>query len=59
MLQRRYTVDNIVQEFNKKDKAKLEKFRQKNCFFCKNKKTNKCEIRKDIEGEYKCIYLEK
>jgi hypothetical protein len=35
------------------------KFRKEFCSCCSNKKTNLCEIRKTIDGEYRCIYFEK
>ncbi len=62
MLKRRYVVDSIVQEY--KDKKKYEKkiellqFQRKVCKNCKNKYTNKCEIRRNIDGNLTCQYKE-
>lgn len=57
-----YNINRIMYEYkNKKkygQKIELQQFQRKNCLNCKNKKTNKCEIRKDIEGKLKCVYNE-
>lgn len=62
MLKRRYLVDSIVQEYNKKKryeaKREMQEFQKKYCLNCKNKKTSKCEIRRDINGDLKCTFNE-
>ena len=61
-MKRNYVVDSIVNEYNKKkryeEKMELEKFRQKNCIYCKNRNTYKCEIRRDINNNLNCVYKE-
>ena len=53
-------VNNIMTEYNKKKyyekKFKLEKFKKQFCDNCKNKHTNLCEIRYDINNQLSCIY---
>ena len=62
MLKRRYTVDSIVQEYNNKKryekKIEMQQFQKKYCLYCKNKKTDKCEIRRDINGKLQCVFNE-
>lgn len=59
MLKRRYTVDSIIQEYKKKkkykEKTEIQEFQKKYCSNCKNQKTYKCEIRRDINGNLNCI----
>ena len=61
-MRRKYNVDSIMQEYYKKkkyeQKTELQQFQKKYCLNCKNKKTNKCEIRRDIDGKLKCVYNE-
>ena len=42
----------------KKQKKELEKFIIEKCINCKNKNTDKCNIKKDIDGNLKCVYYE-
>lgn len=35
------------------------KYRKEYCRFCRNQKTNLCEIRRTISGECRCVYFEK
>lgn len=62
MLKRRYLVDSIVQEYKNKKKyekkIELQEFQRKHCLTCKNKKTDKCEIRRDVNGNLMCAYNE-
>lgn len=58
MQKRRYTVDSIVKEYRMKNKVELQEFQKKYCRECKNKRTNKCDIRRDISGKLKCVYNE-
>lgn len=57
-----YNINRIMYEYkNKKkheQKIELQQFQKKNCLNCKNKKTNKCDIRRDINGQLKCVYNE-
>lgn len=57
-----YNINRIMYEYkNKKkyeQKIELQQFQKKNCLNCKNKKTNKCEIRRDINGQLRCVYNE-
>ena len=61
-MKRRYVVDSIVQEYKTKrkyeKKVEIQQFQKKHCLYCKNKKTDKCEIRRDIDGKLKCVYNE-
>lgn len=62
MLKRRYLVDSIVQEYRNKKKyekkVEIKEFQKKNCLHCKNKKTDKCEIRRDVNGQLMCAFNE-
>jgi hypothetical protein len=57
-----YNVNRIMNDYNQRkkyqQKIELQQFQKKNCLNCKNKKTNKCEIRRDINGQLKCVYNE-
>lgn len=63
MLKRSYVVDSIMQDYkNKKkyeQKAEMQEFQRKKCTYCKNQKSSKCEIRRDINGKLMCAYNEK
>lgn len=57
--------DNIMQDYQRKKRyeanklrSEIEKFHKENCYNCKNKNTDICEIRKDISGKLKCVYKE-
>ena len=58
MNKKSYIASSIMQEYNNKRKAELLQFQKKNCKFCKNKHTNKCEIRRNIDGELNCQFKE-
>lgn len=62
MLKRRYIVDSIVQEYNRKKryekKIEMQQFQKKYCLNCKNKKTSKCEIRRNVDGDLMCAFCE-
>ena len=57
-----YNVNRIMNDYNQRkkyqQKIEMQEFQKKNCLNCKNKKTNKCEIRRDINGQLKCVYNE-
>lgn len=51
---------NIDMEYRQRKWFQEElKFRKEYCNCCINKKTNLCEIRKTIDGQYRCIYFKK
>lgn len=61
------TTDLILKEFKMKQKygkmnqreETIAQFQLKHCRYCKNKNTNLCEIRKDINNKLKCVYEER
>lgn len=57
-----YNVNRIMNDYNQRkkyqQKTEMQEFQKKNCLKCKNKKTNKCEIRRDINGQLRCVYNE-
>ena len=57
-----YNISRIMHEYNTKkkyeQKIELQQFQRKNCANCKNRKTNKCDIRRDINGQLRCVYNE-
>lgn len=61
-MKKSYIAENIMREYERKKryelKVELQKFHRQNCMNCKNKDTDKCDIRKDINGNLKCIYYE-
>lgn len=61
-MRKSYIADSIMREYEKKKryetKIKLQKFHRQNCINCKNRLTDKCDIRKDIQGNLKCVYYE-
>ena len=57
-MKRKYLVDSITQEYKTKNKIEYEKFRKENCFNCKNRLTDKCEIRRNINNILNCAYRE-
>ncbi len=60
-----YVADNIMREYDKKRKyeankyrKETEEFKRKNCINCKNKKTDLCNINRNINGELQCVFKE-
>lgn len=60
-----YIADNIMKEYRKKKRyeankirTEINKFHKENCYNCKNKNTDFCEIRRDISGKLKCAFKE-
>lgn len=60
-----YIADNILREYYKKrrykankERAELDLFKRKVCFNCKNKDTDLCSIRRNIEGHLQCAFKE-
>ena len=42
----------------KKDNKTIAQFQLNHCRYCKNKKSSLCEIRKNIDDQYSCMYEE-
>lgn len=64
-MKKSYIADNIIREYAKKrrykankERAELELFKRKVCSNCKNKKTDVCSIRRNIEGSLQCAFKE-
>lgn len=60
-----YIADNIMREYNKKKRIKINKqrtelelFIKKVCKNCKNKKTDLCHITRNIDGVLQCVFKE-
>lgn len=62
MSRKNYKVENIIAEYKEESKYKkmieLQKFEEENCINCKNKKTDKCNITRDINNQLKCAFKE-
>lgn len=64
--ERNPVIEDIVREENKKQRYQnlkkqgqtIAQFQMKHCRYCKNKTTNLCEIRRDIDNNYRCEYEE-
>lgn len=64
-MKKSYIADNIIREYAKKkrykankERAELDLFKRKVCFNCKNKDTDLCSIRRNIEGNLQCAFKE-
>lgn len=64
-MKKSYIADNIIREYAKKrrykankERAELDLFRREVCSNCKNKKTDLCSIRRNIEGNLQCAFKE-
>lgn len=62
-MKKSYIADNIIREYAKKkrykankERAELDLFKRKVCSNCKNKDTNLCSIRRNIEGNLQCVF---
>lgn len=59
-------IEKIIQEKSLRQKYQnykrggrtLAQFQLQHCRYCKNKKTNLCEIRRDINNNFRCEYEE-
>lgn len=59
-------IEKIIQEENLRQKYQnykrggktLAQFQLQHCRYCKNKETNLCEIRRDINNDFRCEYEE-
>ena len=60
-----YIADNIMREYKKKKRVKvnkqrseLENFIKENCKDCINKNTDLCHITRNIKGQLQCVFKE-
>ena len=60
-----YMADNIMREYRKQKQyeynrrwSEMQNYIKINCINCKNKSTDLCEIRRNIDGELQCINFE-
>lgn len=64
--ERNPVIEDIIRENEMKQKYQnykrggktLAQFQLQHCRYCKNKKTNLCEIRRDINNDFRCEYEE-
>lgn len=57
-IMRDYKLTKKYQEMKKREMT-IAQFQLKHCRYCKNKHTDLCEIRRDINNQLCCIYEEK
>lgn len=57
-----YIADNIMREYrkqkqyeNNKKWSEMQNYIKRNCIKCKNKNTDLCEIRRNIDGNLQCV----
>ena len=57
-----YVADNIMREYrkqkqyeNNKKWSEMQNYIKINCINCKNKSTDLCEIRRNIDGNLQCV----
>lgn len=60
-----YIADDIMKEYTRKKRYKenkrwteLREFEKENCMECKNRKTELCNIERNIEGKLQCVFKE-
>lgn len=60
-----YIADNIMRDYNKEKRIKLNKersefqnFLRNNCKDCKNKNTDLCTVTRNIDGILQCVFKE-
>lgn len=60
-----YIADNIMREYRKRKQyednkkwSEMQNYIKINCINCKNKSTDLCEIRRNIDGKLQCVYKE-
>ena len=58
-----YIADNIMREYRKRKQyednkrwSEMQNYIKRNCINCKNKSTDLCEIRRNIDGNLQCAY---
>lgn len=57
-----YIADNIMREYRKRKQyednkrwSEMQNYIKTNCINCKNKSTDLCEIRRNIDGNLQCV----
>ena len=57
-----YVADNIMREYRKQKQyennkrwSEMQNYIKINCINCKNKSTDLCEIRRNIDGNLQCV----
>lgn len=57
-----YVADNIMREYRKRKQyednkrwSEMQNYIKINCINCKNKSTDLCEIRRNIDGNLQCV----
>ena len=57
-----YVADNIMREYKKQKQyednrrwSEMQNYIKINCINCKNKSTDLCEIRRNIDGNLQCV----
>lgn len=61
-MKKSYIADNIMREYRKRKQYKdnkrwseMQNYIKINCINCKNKSTDLCEIRRNIDGNLQCV----
>ena len=61
-MKKSYIADNIMREYRKQKQYKnnrrwseMQNYIKNNCINCKNKSTDLCEIRRNIDGNLQCV----
>ena len=62
-MKKSYIADNIMREYRKRKQyednkrwSEMQNYIKINCINCKNKSTDLCEIRRNIDGNLQCAY---
>ena len=61
-MKKSYIADNIMREYRKQKQyednrrwSEMQNYIKINCINCKNKSTDLCEIRRNIDGNIQCV----
>ena len=61
-MKKSYIADNIMREYKKQKQyednkrwSEMQNYIKINCINCKNKSTDLCEIRRNIDGNLQCV----
>lgn len=61
-MKKSYIADNIMREYRKQKQyednkkwSEMQNYIKINCINCKNKSTDLCEIRRNIDGNLQCV----
>ena len=61
-MKKSYVADNIMREYRKQKQyednkrwSEMQNYIKINCINCKNKSTDLCEIRRNIDGNLQCV----